>query len=123
MSPNKKVVETYIDGLGRMDRAALLSCLAEDVERVEWAEGFPGSGIPVRGRTAVIQNLDRPADVALQIEIARMTEENDVVVAEGTARVTKKGSAPVTVRTLSVFEFEGGRMKRLDSFTATVNSP
>ena len=104
-----------------MDRAALLACLAEEVERVEWADGFPGSGVPVRGRTAVIQNLDRPADVALRIETTRMTEENNVVVAEGTARVTKRGSAPVTVRTLDVFEFEGGRVKRLDSFTATVN--
>ncbi len=121
MTPNKKVVETWLDAIGRMDRAALLSCLAEDVERVEWAEGFSGSGVPVRGSAAVVQNMERPEDVAFQAEITRMTEEDDVVVAEGTIRVTPKGSAPVTLRFLNVFEFEGGKVKRLDSFTATVN--
>jgi uncharacterized protein len=122
MTPNKKVVESFLDALGRMDRSALLSCLAEDVERVEWANGFPQSGVPVRGRNAVIQNLDRPADVTLRTEMARMTEENNVVVAEGTVRVTKKESTPMTIKFLDVFEFESGKVKRLDSFTATVNS-
>ena len=122
MTPNKKVVETFLDGLSRMDRAAVLSCLTEDVERVEWADGFPGSGVPVRGRTAVIQNLDRPADVTLRVEVKRMTEENDVVVAEGTVHVTEKESTPMTLKFLDVFELEGGKVKRLDSFTARKRS-
>ena len=49
MTPNKKVVESYFDALSRMDRSAVLSCLTEDVERVEWANGFPQSGVPVQG--------------------------------------------------------------------------
>ena len=84
VASNKKVVETYMDGISRLDLSAISSCLTEDVEWLEWATGFPSSGVPLRGRTAFIHNVDRPADVTLRTEITRMTEENDVVVAEGT---------------------------------------
>ena len=60
MSPNKKVVEKYLDGLTRGDRPAMLSCLTEDVEKVEWANGIPGSGVPLRGKAAFGQSIDEP---------------------------------------------------------------
>ena len=123
MSPNKKVVEKYMDGLSRLDRSAVLSCLTEEVERVEWADGFPGSGVPLRGKAAFIQNIDRPADVTLRTDTTRMTEEDNVVVAEGTVRIVKKEGAPATIRFCSVFEFEGGKVKRLTSFTAGEKTP
>ncbi len=122
MSPNKKVVESYMDALSRLDRPALLSCLTEDVERVEWADGFPDSGVPQRGISAVINNIDRPADVALQTKIIRMTEENNVVIAEGTVRIEKKEGDPVTLKFCNVFEFENSKVKRLNSFTTEVKN-
>ena len=120
MSRNKKVVEKWLEGLGRLDRSALQSCLAEDAERVEWADGFPESGVPQRGRAAIIKNLDRPADVAVSFELMRLTEEGDVVVAEGMAHIVPKGSAPMTLKFCDIFEFERGKVRRLDSFTAKI---
>ena len=60
--------------------------------------------------------------MTLRTEITRMTEENNVVVTEGTVRVTKKESTPMTIKFLDVFEFESSKVKRLDSLTAMVNS-
>jgi uncharacterized protein len=121
MSPNKKVVETFMTSLSNLDRGAVLSCLAEDIVRVEWADGFPTSGVPITGKAAFSQNIgETPTGEKLQTEIARMTEENNVVVAEGLVRVPRKEGGFVTIRFCDVFEMESGKVKRLDSFTAEV---
>jgi ketosteroid isomerase-like protein len=118
-SPNKKVVEAYMVGLSNLDRPALLSCLADDVERVEWADGIDGSGVAQIGKAAVIQNIDRPADVAMRSEITRMTEENNVVVAESMVRLSKKESGVfLTLRVCSIYELENGKIRKVNSFMA-----
>jgi uncharacterized protein len=122
MSPNKKVVETYLTSWPT-DRAAALACLADDVERVEWADGFPTSGVPQRGKAVINQNLGDPETTKkIRIEIARMTEENNVVVAEGNVRVPMKEGGLIVVKFLNVFELENDKVKRWDTFTAEVKS-
>ena len=118
MSPNKKIVKTWLDGITGLDGSALQRCLVEDAERVEWADGSSESGVPTRGRAAIIRSMDRPANVAVRFEVTRMTEENDTVVAEGFAHITKEDGVAVTLKFCDIFEFEGGKVKRLDSFTA-----
>jgi uncharacterized protein len=122
MSQNKRVIEKYMAALSNMDRPALLSCMTDDVERVEWADGFAGSGISQKGMAAVIKNLDRPADVAIQTEIMRMTEEGNVVVAESIIRISKKEGGFLTIKACSIFELENDKIKRMDSFTAEVKN-
>ena len=46
MSPNKETVEKFKELFSKGDRQGLSSLLTDDVEWVEWAEGFPGSGVP-----------------------------------------------------------------------------
>jgi len=116
MSPNKKVVETFQANLGNLDWTAVASCLAEDVERVEWADGFPASGVPVRGKAAVLKEMEAPRK--FQIQAIRMTEENDVVVAECVVRVPLENGGHFVGRALSVYELEKGKIKRMTSFVA-----
>jgi len=116
MSSNKKVVETYLASLGSLDWASVSSCLAEDVERVEWADGFPASGVPVRGKANVLKDLEAPTK--FQLRATRMTEEGNVVVAECAVRVPLKEGGSFVGRTCGIFEFEGGKLKRISSWVA-----
>lgn len=122
MSPNKQVVEKYLHSLSSGDRATLLSCLTEDAERIEWATGYPTSGVPLRGKAAFNQSIDEPpGGWPLRIETIRMTEENNVVVVECVVRVPMKDGGLLTVRALDVFDLENGKVKRVQAFTAVVN--
>jgi len=108
LSPNKKVVESYFSSQGT-EYAALL---ADDVELVEWASGVPATGAVTKGRAAFVQ--DRGSR-EYQREISRMTEEGNVVVAEGFARGFKKDGGRWTVHFCDIFELEQGKVKRLSS--------
>ena len=112
--PNKKLVETYLATSDRSKRGALL---ADDVEWVEWVDGVPASGAVTRGKEAYLKNY---GDNDLRNELHRLTEENNVVVAEGTAHVTKKDGSTLSVRYVDIFEVEGGKIKRKQSFGAMV---
>ena len=112
MSANKKLVETY---LATADKSKLDPLLADDVEWVEWGDGVPPSGVITRGRDAFIKNY---GDDELRGEVHRLTEEGNVVVAEGTAHVTKKDGSSLSVRYVDIFELENGKIKRKSSFGA-----
>jgi ketosteroid isomerase-like protein len=114
MSPNKKLIETY---LATTDKSKLGSLLADDVEWVEWADGVPASGAITRGKEAHIKNYGNDE---LRGEVHRLTEENNVVVAEGTAQVTKKDGSSLSVRYVDIFEVEKGKIKRKHSFGALI---
>jgi len=115
MSANKKLVETC---LATTDKSKLRPLLADDVEWVEWGDGVPPSGAITRGKEAFIKNY---GDDELRSEVARLTEENNVVVAEGTAHVTKKDGHSFSVKFVNIFELENGKIKRKSSFGALIN--
>jgi uncharacterized protein len=112
VSPNKKVVEASVSGA---DRSKLAPLLADDIEWIEWADGVPLSGARTQGKDAFIQNY---GDDELRTEITRMTEENNIVVAEGITNVHKKGGQTFTVRFCNIFELENGKIRRKSSFGA-----
>jgi uncharacterized protein len=116
MSPNKKVVETYLTSLGNLDWPAVAACLADDVERVEWADGFAESGLPVRGKDAVLKGLEAPQK--FQIRVLRMTEEDNVVATEEQVRVPMKEGGLFIGRACGIFELENGKLKRMSSWVA-----
>ena len=47
-----------------------------------------------------------------------MTEENDVVVAEGSVQTKKKGGEPLSLVFCDVFEMRGGKIQKLIGFIA-----
>jgi ketosteroid isomerase-like protein len=114
MGSNKKLIETY---LATTDKTKLGPLLADDVEWVEWVDGVPLSGAVNRGKEAHINNF---GDDELRNELHRLTEENNVVVAEGTVRVTKKDGSSISVRYVDIFDVEHGKIKRKQSFGARI---
>jgi len=116
MSPNKKVVESYYASTG----TEYGRLLADDVELVEWADGVPAAGVQTHGKAAFLQNRGTRD---YETRITRMTEENNVVVVEGTARGAKKEGGFWTVQFCDFFELENGKVKRLTSFGASVKDP
>ncbi|MGC2035393.1 MAG: nuclear transport factor 2 family protein [Thermoplasmata archaeon] len=117
VSPNKKLIATYMATIAKSELAPLL---ADDVEWIEWGNGVPATGARTLGKAAFIANF---GDFQLRAEITRMTEEDNVVVAEGTARVTPKEGGSFSVRFCDIFELENGKVKRLSSFGAKIQDP
>jgi uncharacterized protein len=111
MTENKRTVEAYMDGFRNTDRPKILSCLSDDVE---WL--IPGL-FHVTGLEAFAQHIvdegfvGRPA-----IEVTRLTEENEVVVAEGSVRTQRADGTIVRLVFCDVFEMERTRIRRLTSY-------
>ena len=111
MTENKKTVDRYMEGFRRGDHEQVLSCLTDDVE---WE--IPGA-FHVRGKEAFDRHIEdegfvgRPA-----ITVTRLTEEDDVVIAEGLVRTQRKDGTPLQLAFCDVFEVNGGKIRRLISY-------
>jgi uncharacterized protein len=116
MSPNKKVVETYLRCMGDLDWAGVAACLADDVERIEWADGFPASGVPVRGKAAVLKEIEAPRK--FQIQTIRVAEEGNLIATEEVVRVPLEDGGTFVGRACGLFELENGKLKRMSSWVA-----
>ena len=115
MTENKKTVERYLDGFRRSDHALVLSCLTDDVR---WL--IPGA-FDITGKAAFDKEIENDAFVGKpEITTTRMTEESDVVVAEGTVRAQKKGGGVLNLMFCDVFVMERGRIKTLISYLMEV---
>ncbi len=115
MSENKRTVESYMEGFRKSDHAMVLSCLSDDVV---W--DIPGL-VHLEGKVAFDGEIENPAFKGSPvIEVTRMTEEADVVVAEGTVRAQRADGATMTLMFCDVFEMRGGKIKRLVSYLMEV---
>jgi ketosteroid isomerase-like protein len=115
MSENKKTVERYMDGFRKSDHAQILACLTEDVEWI-----LPGA-FHLHGKEAFDAEIENPAfSGAPEIVVDRLTEENDVVVAEGTVRARRRDGAQLDLAMCDVFEMQGHRIRRLTSYLMEV---
>ncbi len=115
MSENKKTVERYMEGFRKSDHALILSCLTEDVE---WE--MPGA-FHLIGKEAFDREIENEAFVGRPaITVTRMTEENDVVVAEGSVRAARSVGGHLNAVFCDVFVMQGGKIKRLISYLMEV---
>jgi ketosteroid isomerase-like protein len=115
MSRNKQTVQKYLDGFNRTDHAAILSCLTEDVEWV-----IPGM-FHVTGKDAFDKEIENKAFVGSPtISVTRMTEERDVVVAEGSVRCARRDGGALNAVFCDVFEMQDGKVRRLTSYLMEV---
>jgi uncharacterized protein len=111
MTHNKRTVESYMDGFRSTDRSQILACLTDDVE---WE--IPGA-FHARGKEAFDKHIvdegfvERPA-----ITVTRLTEENDVVVAEGSVQTQRTDGTFVNLVFCDVFEMHDNRIRRLISY-------
>jgi ketosteroid isomerase-like protein len=111
MNLNKTTVRKYIDGFAKGDHEQILSCLTDDVE---WL--IPGM-FHVAGKEAFEREIENDAFVGLPtLGITRLTEENDIVVAEGTVRAERRDGGFLDAVFCDVFEMKGGRIRKLISY-------
>ena len=111
MTRNKSTVERYMNGFRRTDRDQILSCLTDDVEW-EIPGAFHTRGKKEFGAHIVDEGfVPNPA-----ITITRMTEEDDVVVAEGSVRTRRTDGTWLNLAYCDVFEMQAGKIRRLVSY-------
>jgi ketosteroid isomerase-like protein len=111
MSENKTTVEKYMDGFRKSDHESILSCLTDDVE---WE--MPGA-FHLIGKEAFDKEIENDAFVGNPtIDITRVTEESDVVVAEGSVRVQRNAGGFLNAVFCDVFVMERAKVKRLITY-------
>lgn len=111
MTQNKNTVNSYMDGFRRSDHEQVLSCLTDDIE---WE--IPGA-FHVRGKEEFDKRIEDDGFVGSPaITVTRMTEDNDVVVAEGSVRTRRKDGTMLHLAFCDVFEMHGGKIRRLISY-------
>ena len=115
MSENKATVEKYMDGFRMGDHALVLSCLTDDVV---WE--MPGF-FHLVGKEAFDKEIANDAFVGRPaIAITRVTEENDVVVAEGAVRSQRRDGGMLNAVFCDVFVMRRGKIARLISYLMEV---
>ncbi|SMO84950.1 Ketosteroid isomerase-related protein [Fodinibius sediminis] len=102
---------TYMKGFEKSDHETILSCLADDVT---WY--MPGM-FHLSGKKEFDNEIQNENFVGSPvIEISRLTEENDVVVAEGNVKSQMKSGEFLNAMFCDVFEFENGIIKQLTTY-------
>jgi ketosteroid isomerase-like protein len=111
MTPNKLTVQKYMEGFTRTDHAEILACLTDDVE---WL--IPGA-FHVTGKPAFDKEIENDAFVGSPaIEVTRLVEEQDVVVAEGSVRANKKDGGMLNLVFCDVFLMRDTKIRHLTSY-------
>ena len=96
------------------DHAAILSCLTDDVV---WE--LPGVYLH-KGKAAFDKEIENEGFTGKPvIKVSRMTEEDNIVIAEGTVLATTKDGIKLTIVFCDVFEMEKGLIKKLTSYLMT----
>lgn len=111
MSNQKETVEKYMDGFRVTDHQKILSCLTDDIV---WE--MPGYYLH-KGKDAFDAEIENPhADGHPQIEIFRMIEDGNIVVAEGSVKAKLKGGNMIDAVFCDVFHFTGEKISKLTSY-------
>jgi|SRR3989344_968947 len=113
MSANKHTIERYIEGFNASDHAKILSCLTDDVEWI-----MPGLFHHV-GKQAFDGEIENSAFIGPpKVTLTRMTEEGDVVVAEGRVETKTKEGKVLHLVFCDVFEMRDGKIRKLIGYIA-----
>ena len=111
MSHNKQTVQEYMEAYAKSDHPAILSCLTDDVEWV-----IPGA-FHLTGKAAFDKEIENDAFIGSPtIRVTRMSEEQDVVVAEGSVRCARRAGGFLNAAFCDVFEMRDAKIRRLTSY-------
>ena len=111
MSARKAVVEVYVDGFRRGDHEAILSCLTED--DVWDIHGHA----TLRGRSEFAGAVTEDATLGLPtLEIERLVEEGDTVVAVGNGSVALAAGGRLVFVFCDVFILTGDRIHHVATY-------
>jgi uncharacterized protein len=111
VSVRKDVVETYIEGFRRSDHSMVLSCLADDIVWEIYGQAT------ISGKDAFDAAIENEAFVGSpELELRRLVEQDNVVVAIGSGRMTPRDGDPIRFVFSEVFTFTGDVVSRLETF-------
>jgi uncharacterized protein len=117
MTDNKRTVERYMAAFRVTDHAEVLACLTDDVE---WE--LPGA-FRISGKEAFDRHIEDDSFTGKpEITVHRLTEENEVVVAEGAVRTQKKDGEVLNLVFCDVFEMREGKIRKLTSYLMQVSA-
>ena len=103
MSANTDTVERYLDGFRRNDHAQILSCLTDDIEWTVFG------AFHLTGKQAYDEAIEAPGVVAPpRLEVVRMVEQDDVVMAELTGTVARDSGEVMRMSMAEVFVLRDG---------------
>ncbi len=111
MTANTRTVDRYLDGFRRSDHAQVLDCLTDDVEWVihGWAR--------LVGKDAFDHEIENEQFVGSPlITITRVTEEDDVVVAEGMVQSHRRDGGMLNAVFCDVFAMQDAKIKQVVSY-------
>lgn len=105
MSPtrNQQTVERYLDGFRTTDHAQILSCLTDDITWTVFG------AFRLHGKQAYDAAIESP-DFTGQphLEVVRMVEQGDTIMAELTGLVTRADGTPQRLSMAEVFVLRDG---------------
>jgi uncharacterized protein len=111
MTENKKTVMRYIDGFRTSDHEKILSCLTENIF---WE--MPGF-FQLAGKEAFDKEIENDLfEGKPEIDIVRLVEENNMVIAEGTVKSKFKDGNLLDAVFCDVFHMENGKIKQLTTY-------
>ena len=111
MTENKQTVQKYMDGFVAGDHEMILSCLADDVV---W--DMPGF-FHLTGKEAFDKEIgNENFEGTPTIQVIRMVEENNIVVAEGAVQSKMRAGEMLDAVFCDVFHMERGKIKLLTSY-------
>jgi ketosteroid isomerase-like protein len=118
MSPQKQLVEKYIEGFNATDHEKILSCLTADVI---W--DMPGYFYH-EGIEAFDKEIENPnADGDPIITITRMIEEDNIVIAEGAVKAKMKDGSLLDALFCDVLHFRDGKICKLTTYIMFPKKP
>jgi len=98
MSANTRTVERYLDGFRANDHEQILSCLTDDIRWTVFG------AFTLTGKEAYDQAIEGPGFVPPpQLEVVRMVEQDDVVMAELTGSVRRESGETMRMSMAEVF--------------------
>ena len=111
MSSNKQTIEKYMQGFRTGNHSMILECLTD---KVTW--DIPGA-FHITGKEAFDKEIENENFTGLpDIEVLRMVEENNVVIAEGSVKCQMKNGQLLDALFCDIFEMEEGKIKYLRSY-------
>lgn len=117
MTANKQTVNEYMAAFRVSDHERILACLTEDVI---WE--MPGIYKHI-GKEAFDKEIENDNFVGSPtIQIIKLIEENDIVIAEGAVQGNMKNGNILDAVFCDVFEMENGKIKKLTSYMMSRNA-
>jgi ketosteroid isomerase-like protein len=111
MSINKDTVHQYMEGFNAGDHKKILECLTENIV---W--DMPGF-FHLSGKEAFDKEIENDNFEGKPIiNIIRMTEENNVVIAEGSVQCKIKTGGNLDALFCDVFQMENGKIKQITTY-------